>query len=172
MIKLIEKTSEIKKSNIVYLVDDKADIKKLDFLNLDKKICDALRGRQENGLDFEKNNSQASELLSGLGPLKIFKNGSELVKSLQALIDADVAKYQEQELSVEVDVNKYQVQDLLAEVDLNGNQLQNYPVVLYVEKDQDQEGIPDIAQDQMPKTHRQLRLSLLDNFLLEILKIN
>jgi len=24
------------------------------------------------------------------------------------------------------------------------------------EKDQDQEGIPDIAQDQMPKTHRQL----------------
>jgi hypothetical protein len=38
MIKIINKISSVKSTNLVYLVENEGDIKKLDFLKLDSKI--------------------------------------------------------------------------------------------------------------------------------------
>jgi hypothetical protein len=42
MIKLQNKISSIKNSNIVYLLEKNTDLKILEFLNLDKKILDKI----------------------------------------------------------------------------------------------------------------------------------
>jgi hypothetical protein len=43
MIKLQEKIEKIKNSNLVYLVEKESDLKKIDFLKLDKKIIEKIK---------------------------------------------------------------------------------------------------------------------------------
>lgn len=56
MIKLQTKLTDIKKSNLVFLVEKKSDLKKIDFLKLDKKIIkkieETIKNKENKKLDF------------------------------------------------------------------------------------------------------------------------
>jgi hypothetical protein len=56
MIKFIQDITKIKESNLVYLVENKADIRNLDFLKLDKKIIkkieDTIKTKKSSFLEF------------------------------------------------------------------------------------------------------------------------
>ena len=56
MIKIINKISSVKSTNLVYLVENEGDIKKLDFLKLDSKIKlkikEIIKKWENNQLDF------------------------------------------------------------------------------------------------------------------------